>query len=497
MHTEGMMLLAKIGAQYGILDDAEFVLQSVVEFDPNHRRAKLDYIDILNKQQKYGQSMACAAKLLADYPDDPICQIAYANQQLSIGSTEEALQTYQKTLTHWPDIPLSKERLFLTQGHALKSIGKTTEAVDSYRRGYQLRKTFGDSYWSLANLKTYRFSDSEISLLYDLLVSPDASDEDKIHGYFALGKSFEDSSEFEASFQYYEAGNRLQKDRLNYDATRMTQRLQDQERICTSEFLEGQESGHQAPDPIFIVGLPRAGSTLLEQILASHSQVDGTLELHHISSIAQTLDGRRKRDDPHRYPACLRSIKPIDLKRLGQKFIEDTRIHRKRAPFFIDKMPNNFRHIGLISMILPNAKIIDARRHPMSCCFSGYKQLFASGQEFTYGQTEIGSYYRDYVRLMDHWDEVIPGKVLRIYYEDVVRDLEGQVRTILDYCQLPFEESCLKFYETERSIRTPSSEQVRRPIYTSELEQWKNYERWLDPLKSSLGSVLTDYPHPT
>ena len=495
MHTEGMMLLAKIGAQYGILDDAEFILQSVVEFDPNHRRARLDYIDILNKQQKYGQSMASASKLLADFPDDPICQLAYANQQLSIGSTEEALQTYKKTLTHWPDIPLSKESLYLTQGHALKAIGKTTEAINSYRRAYQLRKTFGDSYWSLANLKTYRFSASEISQLHELVVSPNASDEDKIHAYFALGKSFEDRSEFEASFQYYETGNRLQKERLNYDAARMTQRLQAHERICTQEFLEGWESGHHAPDPIFIVGLPRAGSTLLEQILASHSQVDGTLELHHISSIAQTLEGRRKRDDPHRYPSCLRSIKTIDRQRLGKKFIEDTRIHRHNAPFFIDKMPNNFRHIALISMILPNAKIIDARRHPMSCCFSGYKQLFASGQEFTYGQTEIGTYYRDYVRLMDHWDEVLPGKVLRVYYEDVVQDLEGQVRSILNYCGLPFEKSCLKFYETERSIRTPSSEQVRQPIYTSELEQWRNYERWLEPLKSSLGSVLTDYPH--
>lgn len=494
-HTEAMLLLAKIGAKYGILDDAEFLLESIVEFDPEHRRARLDYLDILNKQQKYSHSIEIASRLVADYPDDPICKVAYANQQLSIGNTEDALQTFRHTLSHWPDIPLSKERLYLTQGHALKAIGRTQEAVKSYRNAYKIRSTFGDSYWSLANLKTYRFSSNEISLMKRLVESPDAPDEDKIHACFALGKSLEDRSEFERSFFYYESGNHMQKERLNYDADRMTHRMRDQERTCTAELLNGSNGGCPAPDPIFIVGLPRAGSTLLEQILASHSQVDGTLELHHITSLAQKLDGRRRRNDPHRYPTCLHSLALHDRKRLGMKYLVDTKIHRRDAPFFIDKMPNNFRHIALIKMILPNAKIIDARRHPMSCCFSGYKQFFASGQEFTYGQTEIGKYYRDYVQLMDHWDDVLPGQVLRVYYEDVVEDLEAQVRRILDYCQLPFEESCLKYYETDRAIRTPSSEQVRRPIYSSELEQWRHYEAWLNPMKSTLGEVLTEYPH--
>ncbi len=275
----------------------------------------------------------------------------------------------------------------------------------------------------------------------------------------------------------------------------MSADLEAQRDVCTAELFERRSGcGHAVPDPIFIVGLPRAGSTLLEQILSSHSQVDGTLELPNILSLSHRLRRRARQEGATEYPGILNELSDEELETFGREFIDDTRIHRQGAPYFIDKMPNNFRHIGLIRLILPNAKIIDARRHPMACCFSGFKQLFAEGQEFTYDLTDAGRYYRDYVNLRDHWDAVLPGKVLRVHYEDVVADTAGQVRRILDYCGLPYEDACVNFHETRRSVRTPSSEQVRQPIYTSGLEQWRNFEPWLEPLEHALGDVLARYP---
>ncbi|MFT7125502.1 MAG: hypothetical protein ACI9YG_001579, partial [Candidatus Azotimanducaceae bacterium] len=299
---------------------------------------------------------------------------------------------------------------------------------------------------------------------------------------------------YEAAMSHYVGGNLKRKQQLRYSADRMTDVLALQRSVCTPEMFAKTGAGCQAPDPIFIVGLPRAGSTLLEQILASHSQVDGTLELPNVGALAHRLDGRRMVDDTPKYPGRLLDLSDTQLRKFGEAYISDTQIHRQGAPFFIDKMPNNFRHIGLIQLMLPNAKIIDARRHPMGCCFSGFKQLFATGQEFTYGLAEIGQYYRDYVELMDHWDQVLPGKVLRVQYEDVVTDTETQVRRLLAFCGLSFEPQCLTFFETERSVRTPSSEQVRQPIYRSGLEQWRHFEPWLGPLKEALGPVLTRYP---
>ena len=265
-------------------------------------------------------------------------------------------------------------------------------------------------------------------------------------------------------------------------------RIDSQIEVCTEElFARRQGVGFDAPDPIFVVGLPRAGSTLIEQILSSHSAVDGTMELHNILNLAKRLRGRDEPGEPPRYPRILNEIEADYFRRFGEQFMEDTRVYRGTAPFFVDKMPNNFFHIGLIKLILPNAKIIDARRHPMACCFSGYKQLFGEGQEFSYGLREIGNYYRQYIKLMDHWDNVLPGHVLRVEHEEVVEDLEGQVRRILDFCDLPFEQACVDYHQTERSIRTPSAEQVRQPIFRTSLEQWRHYESWLDPLKEALG----------
>jgi hypothetical protein len=356
------------------------------------------------------------------------------------------------------------------------------------------RPSFGDAYWSLANLKTYRFSDDEIARMLIEQASPATSLVDRYHLCFALGKAFEDRGEYAESWRHYEQGNALKRSESRYRPEIFETNTRKQMEVCTREFLQCHASvGDPSAAPIFIVGLPRAGSTLIEQILASHSQVEGTQELADIPRIVLDLQGRDPDLDNPRYPGVLVDMKPGDFRKLGEKYLHDTRIYRSGKPYFIDKMPNNFRHLGLIHLMLPNAKIIDARREPMACCFSNLKQLFAQGQEFTYSVEDIARYYRTYLELMRHWDNVLPGRVLRVHHEDVVEDLEGNVRRILDYCGLPFESTCLDFHKTDRSVRTPSSEQVRQPIFREGLDQWKKYEPWLEPLKSALSDALTRY----
>ncbi|MYD43664.1 MAG: tetratricopeptide repeat protein [Gammaproteobacteria bacterium] len=493
-HVEAMRLLALMASEQGRLDDAEFLLESALEFDPAATRVRISYIDVLHKRQKYDKSFAEAEHLLATEPTNPTFRLAYANQLNAMGNYRQALEIYDNILDAQPDSALAGPRLWLSRGHALKTHGQIADAVRSYQRAYKSRPDFGDAYWSLANLKTYTFQDEELKRMTEFVQSNTVAQDDLAHLHFALGKAHEDRGEFEKSFQQYEQGNDIRRKQTKYDPATMTARLKLQHWVCNEEFFAKREHvGHDAPDPIFIVGLPRAGSTLLEQILASHSQVDGTLELHHIGSIAQKLDSRRRRNDAPRYPGTLSHLKPETFKTIGEQFIAETRVHRRGAPYFIDKMPNNFRHIGLIHLILPNAKIIDARRDPMSCCFSGFKQLFASGQEFTYGLYEIGTYYQDYIELMNHWQTVLPNRVLRVQYDDVVNDLGTQVNRILEYCELPFEQACIDFHRNTRAVRTPSAEQVRQPIYRQGLQQWENFEPWLGPLKEALGPALWSY----
>ena len=319
---------------------------------------------------------------------------------------------------------------------------------------------------------------------------PDLRPEDRYHLCFALGKALEDRGEFERSFGYYEQGNALKKAESQYDPVFVERNTALQKAVCTREFFESRRGvGCRSPDPIFIVGLPRSGSTLLEQILASHSQVEGTMELSEIATYTVDLEGQNRDATNRRYPRILAELTAEDFARLGERYIADTRVYRGGKAFFIDKMPNNFRHIGFIHLILPNARIIDARREPMACCFSNFKQLFASGQEFTYSLEDIARYYRTYVELMTHWDEVLPGRILRVHHEEVVEDLEGSVRRILDYCGLEFEPACLEFHKTERNVRTASSEQVRQPIFREGLDQWRRFEPWLGPLKEALGPL--------
>ncbi len=489
-HIEAMRLLAEVGARFGILDEAEFLLESAVEFDSENIQVRLDYIQILRKRQKFQDAVEQAKYLCDKDSENAVFLSAYAIESLQAGDFETAFTTFDKVLDKLPGDP----NTLTSRGHALKTFGRQKDAIASYLAAIRAKADHGDAYYALANLKTYRFADEEVAAMLAQENTVNTTYRNRIHLCFALGKSYEDRKNYEKSFDYYKRGNDLKRQQSGYDADKMSTELHAQTLACTKELFDlNQGHGSLAPDPIFIVGLPRAGSTLLEQILASHSQVDGTLELPNILAMAHRLRGRGNIGSDTKYPDNLFTLSEEQRLKLGKAYLEDTRLHRKRAPFFTDKMPNNFRHIGLIHMILPNAKIIDARRHPMSCCFSGFKQLFAEGQEFTYGLEEIGRYYKDYIDLMNHWESVLPNKILRVQYEDVVADLDKQVRLILDYCGLPFEQACIDFHKNERDVRTASSEQVRQPINTKGLAQWENFEPYLDELKSALGNSLNEY----
>lgn len=489
-HVEAMRLLAEIGVQLGILDDAEFLLESAVDFEPDNVQVRLDYIQVLRKRQKFELALAQAQRLHEGAPDNPLFKSHYAIESMQTGSYDRALALFEEILESQPDDPL----VLTSRGHALKTMGRHDEAVASYRRATDRKPDHGDAWYGLANLKTFKFLADETAAMEREEARGNLTLADRIHLCFALGKAHEDAKRYGEAFAYYERGNALKCAQTRYTPEHMEEEFAAQKRHCSRALLDARANGgHAAHDPIFIVGLPRAGSTLLEQILASHSQVDGTLELPNILSLAHRLRGRNKLNDRDRYPRILGEMSAADLEKLGAEYIETTRIHRAGAPFFTDKMPNNFRHIGLIKMILPNARIIDARREPMACCFSGFKQLFAEGQEFTYGLDEIGRYYRGYVDLMRHWDDVMPGEILRVEYEDVVAELESQVRRILDFCGLAFEAGCVDFHQTDRAVRTASSEQVRQPINSAGLEQWRHFEAHLDPLKAALGDALTGY----
>jgi tetratricopeptide (TPR) repeat protein len=488
-HPEAMRLLAKIATELEILDDAEFLLQSIMAFAPSHQVAMFDYIGVLHKKQKFDQAFNQAQKLLALDPDNPGYRNCFANHCAALGLFEQAINEYRIVEQVLPD----SEGIALSRGHAHKAVGQHQDAIDAYCHAAAIRADFGDAYWSLANLKTYRFSDEQTRQMQTFESQKVIDPSDRIHLSFALGKSFEDSKEYDLAFKYYQTGNQLKSSRLNYSREHMQRAFDEQKQFFSAETIAAcPRSSCDDDAPIFIVGLPRAGSTLIEQILASHSQVDGTMELQHIMSLAHRLDGRRKKNEAGKYPQLLAAFSGERLGELGQNYIEQTRSHRQGAAYFTDKMPNNFRHIGLIKLIFPNAKIIDARRDAMSCCFSGYKQLFAQGQEFSYDLEDIAHYYRGYVDLMDHWHKVFPGEILTVNYQTVVDDVEGQVRCMLDFLGLPFEEKCVEFHQSQRSVRTASSEQVRQPIYRSGLAPWKPFVEHLGPLQEVLGDLVGD-----
>lgn len=489
-HVEGMCLLAEIGIELKIYDDAEFLLASALELAPTHIYARSQYLNLLIRIGKYKAAEQQVETLLHEQPDNLSFKVAKANVLTGLGEISQAITLFEQAIaqSELQNSPVAGFHLQL--GHAFKAKGDITKAIAAYQQAYKLEPSYGDAFWSLANTKTYRFSDEEITQMQDQQGVEGLALTDKIQLHFATGKAYEDRQEYNQAFQSYQQGNDLQHAHNGFDINKIEQQVAEQIKYCTPElFKNRRDLGLNAPDPIFIVGLPRAGSTLLEQILASHSQVDGTMELHNILGLAARLRGRNQNNQANQesqYPKNLHEIKPDYFKRFGQQFIDETQVYREHAPLFIDKMPNNFIHIGLIRLILPNAKIIDARRAPMACCFSGFKQLFAEGQDFSYNLEDIARYYQAYLKLMTHWQQVLPDFVLTVNHEDVVEGLEKQVRRILDFCGLEFEQSCLDFHKTKRNIKTPSSEQVRQPIYKSATEQWRHFEQHLAPLKKVL-----------
>jgi tetratricopeptide (TPR) repeat protein len=479
-----LRLLAEARARQERFADAETLLAEALRLDPGHDGARFSYATALFRQQKAAEALVEVERLLAVDPGEAAYRNLLAACLALTGDFDRAIETYDGLLAQFPKQP----RIWLNQGHAMRAVGRREDARKAYRRAIALAPGFGDAYWSLANLKVEPLTGRDEAAMMSHLARADLDPDDRLHLRYALGKALEDRAEFGAAFEHYAAAAALRRRALDYDSDEQTELVRRSQALFTSAFFSAREgAGSPAPDPIFIVGLPRSGSTLIEQILASHSAVEGTMELPDIGIIATRLGVA----DAGGYPQCLANLSGSDLSSLGRQFLERTQIQRKLGrPFFIDKMPNNFRHIGLIQLILPRAKIIDARRHPLATCFSAFKQHFAQGQSFSYDQGELGRYYRDYVALMAHFDAVLPGRVLRLIYEDMVDDTESQVRRLLDHCGLPFEAACMKFHENDRAVRTVSSEQVRRPIFRDGLEQWRHFEPWLGPLKAALGPAL-------
>jgi predicted Zn-dependent protease len=489
-HIEAMRLLARIGIERDVLDDAELLLEAVLEIEPDYRAARHDYARALMERHKYQRAREELQALLKLEPLNRHYKTLYTSTIVGLGEHEKAVTLYRELLQGAPQ----PAELHLSIAHSLKAIGRQSDSIEAYHAAAAARPSFGDAYWSLANLKTYRFSDAEIARMRAEESALGVGLVDRYHLCFALGKALEDREEYAASWHYYERGNAQKRAESRYRPEILETNTRKQIEVCTQEFFAQRASfGVANSDPIFIVGLPRAGSTLLEQILASHSKVEGTQELADIPRMVLALQDRIPDLDNPRYPGVLAEMNAADFLKLGEKYLADTRVYRTDKPFFIDKMPNNFRHIGLIHLMLPNAKIIDARREPMACCFGNLKQLFANGQEFSYSIEDIARYYRTYLQLMQHWEAALPGRILRVEHESVVDDLAGNVRRILDFCALEFEPACVDFHKTARSVRTASSEQVRQPIYRQGLDQWRHYEPWLTPLKDALGDAPLRY----
>jgi len=487
-HVEGMRLLAKIGMELDVIDDAELLLENALVLAPDHDMARYEYAVALLKRHKHVRAREELEKLLRKDPTNRMYRTTYATVCVGIGDYGKALPLYREILAETPQ----DAELHLSVAHALKTLGRTGDAIDAYRAAAAARPRFGEAYWSLANLKTYRFTAEELARMKGEEASIDISPADRYHLCFALGKALEDREQYAESFSYYERGNALKKIECRYTPEPLERNARLQAAVCTREFFAARRDfGLPDASPIFVVGLPRSGSTLVEQILASHSQVEGTMELADIPRLVQELQGRESVDSKPRYPGILAELGDADFKRFAQRYLCDTAAYRSGKPRFIDKMPNNFRHLGLIHLMFPNARIIDARRDPMACCFSNLKQLFASGQQFTYSIEDITRYYRMYVEQMAHWEHVLPGAILRVQHEQLIDDLEGNVRRILDFCGLRFEAGCVDFHKTQRAVHSASSEQVRRPINRDGVDQWRHYESWLEPLKAALGSLVS------
>jgi tetratricopeptide (TPR) repeat protein len=487
-----LRMLAEVAGRLTRYQDSQQLLERCLELAPGFDAARHNYALVLNRQGKAELALPHVERLLAKEPRNPGYRNLHAAVLANLGDYLGSIRIYEAVLKEFPQ----QSKVWMSYGHSLRTAGRQSDGVAAYQRAIALEPTLGEAYWSLANLKTFRFTDADVEALRTALAHADLADEDRLHFEFALGKALEDAARYEESFTHYAHGNALRLASHPYSAEENSSFVRRARALFTPEFFAARAgAGSEAADPIFIVGLPRSGSTLIEQILASHSLVEGTMELPDIPRLAREIAARQGAGPEVGFLPGLAALKPAELRELGERYLARTRaLRRTSAPFFIDKMPNNCLYVGLIQLILPNARVIDVRRHPLGCCFSCFKQHFARGQSFTYGLEDLGRYYHDYVALMHHFDAVLPGRVHRVLYESIVTDTEAQVRRLLGFCGLPFEAGCLKFYENERAVRTASSEQVRRPIFQDALEHWRHYEPWLGPLKAALGPVLPAYP---
>lgn len=491
-----LRLHGEIAWRKGEMTPAIARVEQAVASAPGFDLARDFLIRLLLQTNRLPEALEHAEVLQASPIPSPGHKLILASVLVRLGHQERAAGLYRDLLARDADQPQVWQNL----GHVLKTLGRQAEAVDAYRAAVTRQPTMGEAWWSLANLKTVKLGPDDIATMEGALASladtTEERKEDVFHLHFSLGKALEDARDHAASFAHYDKGNALRRTMILHDADAFSAEVEAAQRTFTSAFIATMgDGGCPAPDPIFVVGLPRSGSTLVEQILSSHPMIEGTMELPEMMMIGARLQSRVDEGEFADFAAMIASLTPADRQRLGEEYIERTRIHRQTdRPLFIDKMPNNWQHVGLIRLILPNARIVDARRHPLSCCFSGWKQHFARGQTFTYDLTDIGRYYSDYVGLMAAWDTQAPGHVHRVIYERMVADTESEVRRLLGYIGVPFDAACLEFYKTERAVRTASSEQVRQPIFKDGLEAWKPYEPWLGPLKSALGPVLDSYP---
>ena len=487
-----LRMLAEVAARLRRYADAQQLLERCLELAPSFDAARHNYATVLNRQGNAAAALSQVERLLETEPRNPGYRNLQAAVLANLGDYAESIKVYEAVLKEFPRQP----KIWMSYGHSLKTAGRQADSVAAYRHAIGMQPTLGEAYWSLANLKTFRFSDADLSVLRTALAREDLEPDDRLHFEFSLGKALEDQAHYEESFAHYAAGNAIRRDLHPYSADDNSQFVRRSNNVFTREFFAARAAAGAAPaDPIFIVGLPRSGSTLLEQILASHSLVEGTMELPHVPRIAREIAGRTAAGQEPNFPQAVAALGAAQLRALGERYLAETHVLRKTdAPYFIDKMPNNCLYVPLIHLMLPNARIVDARRHPLGCCFSCFKQHFARGQNYTYGLEDIGRYYRDYVELMAHVDAALPGRVHRVYYEAIIEDTEAEVRRLLDYCHLPFEDGCMKFYENERAVRTASSEQVRQPIFRAGLDHWQHYLPWLEPLQATLGPVLAAYP---
>lgn len=479
---KAIRMLAELAWRIGRMKDAETLLRRAVEIAPGFMAARSQLALVLGRLGRPQEALPLLDALFEEDSEDLGNWNLKAATLARLGDFDEAIGLYEHVLERAPGQP----RVWLSYGHMLKTVGRQDEAIAAYRKAIEIVPHLGEAWWSLANLKTVRFSADDMGAMSAALGHDDLRDEDRFHLDFALGKAMHDQGEWGPAFDHYSAANALRLRSQPYSATGTRRAVDAAIATYSADLLQKGGTSAAAPDPIFIVGMPRAGSTLVEQILSSHSQIEGTSELPDLPAVARNIEP---------YPASIPDLSGEQLRELGETYLERASVQRRtQRPFFIDKLPNNWLYVPLIAMILPNAKIIDARRHPLGCCLSNFRQHFARGQAFTYALDDVGKYYADYVRLMAHVDDVLPGKVHRVIYERMVDDTEAEVRALLDYCGVTFEPACLSFYETDRAVRTASSEQVRQPIYRGATDEWRHYEDRLDLLKSALGPVLDAYP---